>query len=116
MTIAKSIVPGAGQGMTTTEELQKNRIVITYMGIVKPHFLVKKSNKNIFSLGILNTHDPIAIMIDPMEKGNAARFINCAYDDFLNCKVELGIYQPTNGGHAEPAVIIRTIKKIPKGW
>ena len=115
LTIANSIIPGANLGMFATRDLPKERIVLVYRGMYRPHYEVKTNNDSVFTLGLIDTDMPTLLLIDPSEDGNAARFINSAYKKHLNCTAKTGIYVPTNGNLPYPVVLIVTTKNIQRG-
>lgn len=96
-------MPGAGKGLRTTTKVKKNTILLSYMGVIKPHYEVLHDNNDIFSLGVLKTKDETALLIDPSEVSNAARLINTTYGKHINCRAELGTFKPRayhhNYGH-----------------
>lgn len=95
--------------------MKKGDLILTYIGVIKPHYEVKSNNNSLFSLGIINTDDEVAILIDPVEKGNAAKYINTSYKKFVNCRAELGIFLPRTPDLPEPAVILIATKDIYPG-
>lgn len=87
---------------------------MTYTGVIKPHYEVSAKNDSIFDIGVLDTPEQMMLMIDPLDQGNAGRFINTAEPECLNCIAQLGMYVPSMG-EPEPTVIIVASKDIHSG-
>ena len=97
-----------------TQNVPKDTILLSYLGVLKAHYEVLASNDCIFSFGVVRTLDPTALVIDSVEYGNAGRFINTADSRHVNCRAERGMFTPRIGP-PDPAVIIITTKAVPAG-
>lgn len=76
--ICKSKIKGAGFGLKVTADVQYGSLILSYLGVLKPHFEVKNNGDSIFCLGLVKIENEISLVIDPSEIGNAGRFINAA--------------------------------------
>lgn len=112
--ITKSIIEGAGLGVKVLTDVAEGTILLSYVGMIKAHYEIPAGSAYAFSLGVVNTPDPTALLIDPIGYGNAGWFINTAEKSCMSCRAEIGMFTPTDE-LPEPAVIIVSIKKIPAG-
>jgi SET domain-containing protein len=85
LSIEESIIEGAGFGVMATKKIKKGELIMTYTGVIKPHYEVSAKNDSIFDIGVLDTPEQMMLMIDPLDQGNAGRFINTAEPECLNC-------------------------------
>ena len=51
--ICDSEIKNAGKGLKVTADIKLGSLIISYLGVLKPHYEVKKNGDSIFCLGLV---------------------------------------------------------------